>query len=192
MRNTGDTRPSTQDAWAILLALATRAKAGNAVSSPTAIGCREGKVGFDAVDGDAVIIVADQSARAWSWASNLRGQPDSEVESMFDIYIPLCVGAAANQLVVAHLGQSLDGRIATESGASQFITGDENLVHTHRLRALFDAVLVGANTASTDNPRLTTRRVSGDHATRILLDPKCSVDPEASIFTDGKARTIVL
>jgi riboflavin-specific deaminase-like protein len=182
---------SADDAWTILLALAARAKAGNAVTTPMAIGLTDGKVEFDAIN-NVALIVDPEAARGWTSGSAETEDLSSEFRSMLDIYMPLCVGASANSLVVAHLGQSLDGRIATQSGVSQFITGDENIVHTHRLRALFDAVLVGANTASTDNPKLTTRRADGEHATRVLLDPQCSVDPEASIFTDGVARTMVL
>jgi riboflavin biosynthesis pyrimidine reductase len=160
---------STDDAWTILLALAARAKAGNALTSPTAIGLVDGQVEIDAAD--KIILLVDPAApRSWSWGPAHSKTASAEVAAMLDIYMPLCVGCSANSLVVAHLGQSLDGRIATQSGVSQFITGDENLVHTHRLRALFDAVLVGANTASMDNPRLTTRRASGDHATRVLCD----------------------
>lgn len=111
---------------------------------------------------------------------------------MLDLYMPLCVGELANELTVAHLGQSLDGRIATTSGASQFITGEENLVHTHRMRALFDAVVIGAHTAQHDNPKLTTRLTSGANATRVLIDPSCSADTTASLFVDGASDTLVI
>lgn len=187
----GDVKLGAEDAWTILLALAARAKAGNALTSMTSIGYRDGQVEFDAIEG-VVLLVDLDAPRLWSWGPVGEENKEPGAAAILDIYMPLCVGASANSLVVAHLGQSLDGRIATQSGVSQFITGDANIVHTHRLRALFDAVLVGANTASTDNPRLTTRRATGDHATRVLLDPQCSVDPEASIFTDGLARTMVL
>ncbi len=179
------------DAWQILLALAARAKAGNAVSTITSIAYRDGKVEYDATN-EVVLLVDPEAPRLWSWVAENKDRQSAEVEQIFDIYMPLCVGKAANTLVLGHLGQSLDGRIATHGGVSQFITGDENIVHTHRLRALFNVVLVGANTASTDNPRLTTRRVEGEHPTRVLLDPRCSVDPEATIFTDGLTRTLVI
>ena len=74
-------------------------------------------------------------------------------------------------MVVAHLGQSLDGRVATVTGSSRFVTGPEDVRHTHRLRALFDAVLVGARTACIDNPRLTTRLVPGRQPARVIVDP---------------------
>ena len=63
--------------------------------------------------------------------------------------------------MVAHLGQSLDGRIAVANGASRWVTGDQDITHNHRMRALFDAVVVGASTVRHDDPQLTVRAVPG-------------------------------
>jgi len=121
------------------------------------------------------------------WESKLAFS--QEVKQLLDLYLPLCVEPS---LVVAHLGQSLDGRIATHNGVSQFITGEENLLHTHRMRALFDAVIVGAHTAQHDNPRLTTRRAQGPHPTRVLIDPRCRIPSQSHLFSDNQAPTFVL
>jgi riboflavin-specific deaminase-like protein len=94
--------------------------------------------------------------------------------------------------VVGHLAQSLDGRIATESGASQFISGQADLEHAHRMRALFDAVLVGAGTVEKDDPRLTTRLVAGSHAVRVVIDPQRRLDERFSVFQDGETRTLLV
>ena len=75
-------------------------------------------------------------------------------------------------LVVGQIGQSLDGRIATESGHSKYINGPAGLVHLHRLRALVDAVVVGVGTAIADDPQLTVRRVAGPQPARVVIDPK--------------------
>ena len=56
------------------------------------------------------------------------------------------------------------------SGASHWISGQEDIVHTHRLRALFDAVVVGAGTVRADDPQLTTREVEGPSPVRVVLD----------------------
>ncbi|MFO1268855.1 MAG: RibD family protein [Rubrivivax sp.] len=69
------------------------------------------------------------------------------------------------------LRQSLDGFIATRNGDSRYVTGEADLDHMHRLRALADAVIVGAGTVAIDDPLLTTRRVPGRNATRAVLDP---------------------
>ena len=84
---------------------------------------------------------------------------------------------------------------ATRTGDSSFINGPENLVHLHRLRALCDAVIVGAGTVAIDNPRLTTRRVAGPNPTRVLLDPSLKLAAFATaahVFNDGLAPTLWL
>ncbi|MEO1103743.1 MAG: dihydrofolate reductase family protein, partial [Pseudomonadota bacterium] len=62
---------------------------------------------------------------------------------------------AGQPLVVAQLGQSLDGRIATPTGHSHYINGPAAIAFLHALRAGVDAVVVGAGTALADDPRLT-------------------------------------
>jgi len=115
-----------------------------------------------------------------------------EAMALLDLYAPLCLGPARPR-VLAHLAQSVDGRIATADGASQFLTGAEDLDHTHRLRALFDAVLVGAGTVFNDDPRLTTRRVPGPSPVRVILDPRGRLDlGRHRLFRDGAAPTLVV
>ncbi len=135
------------------------------------------------------------------WADVLRvraaGAPTSELNTqrlsadsaaLLCLYRPL-LGSA---WCVAQLGQSLDGCVATHSGDSYFVTGAESLLHLHRLRALCDAVLVGAGTVAADNPQLTTRRVPGPHPTRVVLDPAARLDGHARVFTDAQAPTLWL
>jgi riboflavin biosynthesis pyrimidine reductase len=100
--------------------------------------------------------------------------------------------AASSPWVLAQLGQSLDGCIATASGDSHFVTGAPSLLHLHRLRALCDAVLVGAGTVAADDPQLTTRRVSGPNAVRVVLDPAARLDGRARVFGDAAAPTLWL
>jgi diaminohydroxyphosphoribosylaminopyrimidine deaminase / 5-amino-6-(5-phosphoribosylamino)uracil reductase len=92
--------------------------------------------------------------------------------------------------VVVHLAQSLDGRIALPDGRSQWISGDADLVHTHRLRALCDAVIVGARTVAADDPRLTVRRVSGPNPVRVVIDPAARLEPDRKVFADEEAETL--
>lgn len=94
--------------------------------------------------------------------------------------------------VIGQLGQSLDGRIATKTGASKWISGDAALDHVHRLRSAVDAVIIGANTALTDDPQLTVRRVDGAHPARVVIDPDGTVPMTARCFAnDGVRRLIV-
>lgn len=117
---------------------------------------------------------------------------DEGARALLELYAPLCVGARSADMVVAHLGQSLDGRVATVTGASRFVTGPEDVRHMHRLRALFDAVLVGARTACIDNPRLTTRLVPGRQPARVVLDPNGRLDSSLGLLRDGLAPTFVV
>ncbi|VTU39309.1 Riboflavin biosynthesis protein RibD [Variovorax sp. PBS-H4] len=94
--------------------------------------------------------------------------------------------------VIGQLGQSLDGCIATHEGDSNFVNGPEVLVHLHRLRALCDAVIVGAGTATIDNPQLTTRRVAGEHPVRVLIDPSLQLPPTLRVLSERQAPTLLV
>jgi diaminohydroxyphosphoribosylaminopyrimidine deaminase / 5-amino-6-(5-phosphoribosylamino)uracil reductase len=124
------------------------------------------------------------------------GAPDPEAMSaaarqLIDLYLPLCRDCP-ERFVVAHLGQSLDGRIAAADGSSRWVTGSEDVAHNHRMRALFDAVVVGAGTIDSDDPQLTVRLVPGAHPTRVILDPRRRLRADHGVFTDGAAPTLVL
>jgi riboflavin-specific deaminase-like protein len=95
-------------------------------------------------------------------------------------------------LVIAQLGQSLDGRIATLTGASKYINGTAALDHLHSLRAQVDAVVVGVGTVSADNPQLTVRRCPGAHPARVVLDPAGRMPRGARLLTDGVAPVFVM
>lgn len=118
---------------------------------------------------------------------------DREAIALFDLLKPLLdARARVGDWAIGQLGQSLDGCIATHTGDSCFVNGPEGLVHVHRLRALCDAVIVGAGTASLDDPQLTTRRVEGPNATRVVLDPSLRVPTTARIFSDERAPTLLV
>jgi diaminohydroxyphosphoribosylaminopyrimidine deaminase/5-amino-6-(5-phosphoribosylamino)uracil reductase len=118
---------------------------------------------------------------------------DDRTAELYGLYEPIVHRAhGAAPWVIAHLGQSLDGFIATHTGDSHFVTGPQNLDHLHRLRALCDAVIVGAGTVVADAPRLTTRRVPGRHATRVLIDPGLRLPPGSHVLQNRDAPTLWL
>ncbi len=122
---------------------------------------------------------------AWDIRTRLTG----EARQLLDLYLPLRLRA---DLVIAQAGQSLDGRIATVSGHSHYVTGPEDIRRLHRLRALVDAVIVGAGTVDSDDPRLTVRQVDGENPARVVIDPRDRLDRSRQVFRDGAAPTIVV
>jgi diaminohydroxyphosphoribosylaminopyrimidine deaminase / 5-amino-6-(5-phosphoribosylamino)uracil reductase len=122
------------------------------------------------------------------WQSNLPQEDDRR--TLLDLYLPITGVRPQQAITLGHLGQSLDGFIATPSGDSSYVTGSENILHLHRLRALCDAVVVGALTVEADNPRLTTRLVQGRNPLRVVIDPQCRLAPSLRVFADDEAATL--
>ncbi len=86
---------------------------------------------------------------------------------------------------------SLDGKIATVGGESQWISGIESRTFTHHLRDINDAILVGVGTVLADNPSLTTRLVEGKNPVRVIVDSNARTPLDATVVTDKSARTII-
>lgn len=105
------------------------------------------------------------------------------------LYAPL---AAARRFVLAQVGQSLDGRVATVSGDARDISGAAGLRHLHRCRALVDAIVVGVGTVVADDPSLTVRLVEGNNPVRVVVDPRGRIPPGARMLHDGAAPVVVL
>ncbi|HXS79950.1 MAG TPA: RibD family protein [Gammaproteobacteria bacterium] len=114
------------------------------------------------------------------------------MQPLLELYAPLCFAQAERPLTIAHLGQSLDGYIATRSGDSYYVTGPDNVRHLHRLRALCSAIVVGAGTVERDDPQLTVRHVPGPNPVRVVLDPSARLRAQRRVFTDGAAPTLVV
>ncbi|GGH23198.1 5-amino-6-(5-phosphoribosylamino)uracil reductase [Alsobacter metallidurans] len=109
-----------------------------------------------------------------------------------DVFAPLRLAACHRAYVIAQLGQSLDGRIATVTGESRYINGSAALDHLHGIRAHVDAVLVGVGTVLADDPQLTVRRCAGQSPARVVLDPNGRVPAGARCFAaDGARRLLV-
>ena len=79
------------------------------------------------------------------------------------------------------LAISLDGRIATRTGASKWITSPESRLRVQSLRAQHDAVMVGVNTVLSDNPRLTVRDVPGRSPVRVIVDSKLRIPTSSQV-----------
>ncbi|MEZ5989131.1 MAG: bifunctional diaminohydroxyphosphoribosylaminopyrimidine deaminase/5-amino-6-(5-phosphoribosylamino)uracil reductase RibD [Planctomycetota bacterium] len=84
--------------------------------------------------------------------------------------------------VLAKWAMTLDGKLATRTGSSRWISGEAALDYAHGLRSGSDAVLVGIGTLLADDPALTVRRVRGRQPLRVLYDPALSAPPDAKLF----------
>ncbi|WP_438824339.1 bifunctional diaminohydroxyphosphoribosylaminopyrimidine deaminase/5-amino-6-(5-phosphoribosylamino)uracil reductase RibD [Bacillus sp. JJ1533] len=89
---------------------------------------------------------------------------------------------------------TLDGKIATVTGESKWITGEEARNDVHLYRSIHDAILVGVNTVLADNPSLTTRlpNGTGKNPIRIILDSSLRTPLDSQVVNDGKAETWII
>lgn len=92
---------------------------------------------------------------------------------------------------------TLDGKIATRGGASQWITGEAAREMAHRLRAQHAGIVVGINTVRADDPQLTVRLCGrpaeqGEQPARVVLDSSCGISPSARCLADDGARRYVI
>lgn len=92
--------------------------------------------------------------------------------------------------VLLKLAQTLDGRIATRNGHSQWITGEAARNRVHLMRSRADAVLVGIDTVLADDPRLTVRHVEGRQPRRIVLDSRARTPLDARILNGEAPATV--
>lgn len=173
-------------AWDIVLAAGALAEElqGHGRSAAFGIDPHGGLQPLGADGPDAAIVWSQETG----WQSRL--PPEDPRSPLLDLYLPVCGGTSARPVTVGHLGQSLDGFIATHSGDSQFVTGNDNLVHLHRMRALCGVVVVGAGTVAADDPQLTTRFVPGPNPLRVVFDPTRRLAATYRVFTDDVAQTL--
>jgi riboflavin-specific deaminase-like protein len=168
-------------AWATLLAASRYSRAAAPAAGGYALG-DDGELTAAQTPSATLELRRD---RTWVPTRRLPG----ELGPLLDLYLPICGGVP---LTIAHLGQSIDGYVATRSGDSSYVNGPENILHLHRMRALADAVIVGAGTIVADDPRLTTRLVPGKNPVRVILDPRLRIAADRRVHTDGEAETLVV
>jgi diaminohydroxyphosphoribosylaminopyrimidine deaminase/5-amino-6-(5-phosphoribosylamino)uracil reductase len=99
---------------------------------------------------------------------------------------------AGMPFITLKLAASLDGRIATVTGDSRWVTSPASRALVHRMRREHDAVLVGAATVLTDDPQLTCRLGGGRNPLRVIVDGRLRIGAGCRVVSDGEAPTLVL
>ncbi|ARZ64219.1 MULTISPECIES: bifunctional diaminohydroxyphosphoribosylaminopyrimidine deaminase/5-amino-6-(5-phosphoribosylamino)uracil reductase RibD [Bacillus cereus group] len=95
--------------------------------------------------------------------------------------------------VTIKTAMSLDGKTATVTGESKWITGEKARADVHQYRHTHDAILVGVNTVIADNPHLTTRIPNGgQNPIRVILDTHLRTPPSSHVITDSLAPTWIM
>ena len=98
---------------------------------------------------------------------------------------------AKKPFVTLKTAMSLDGKIATSTGQSQWITCEESRRRVHELRDIHDAIMVGIGTVLADNPSLTTRIDGGKNPIRIIVDSNLKIPIDSKVVTDKLSPTII-
>ena len=109
-------------------------------------------------------------------------------QSILNILLPIL--RINKKLVIAQIGQSIDGRIALNNGNSHYINNPKSIIYLHCLRSISDAIIVGSNTIKKDDPLLTTRKIKGTNPKRIIIDGSLSLNNKYKIFNDGNENII--
>ena len=109
-------------------------------------------------------------------------------QSILNILVPIL--RKNKKLVIAQIGQSIDGRIALNNGNSHYINNPKSIIYLHCLRSISDAIIVGSNTIKKDDPLLTTRKIKGTNPKRIIIDGSLSLNNKYKIFNDGNENII--
>lgn len=93
--------------------------------------------------------------------------------------------------VVLKAAMTLDGKIATATGQSKWITNETSRAYGYKLRDIYDGIMVGINTVIEDNPMLTARVDGGKNPIRIVVDSSLRIDINANVVQDKSAKTII-
>ncbi|HEU4386832.1 MAG TPA: RibD family protein [Blastocatellia bacterium] len=93
--------------------------------------------------------------------------------------------------VTVKFAQTLDGRIATRTGDSKWISGEPARRFAHQLRAEHDAIMVGIETVLSDDPQLTVRLIEGRDPVRVIVDSRLRTPLTARMLAHGTGRTLI-
>jgi len=119
----------------------------------------------------------------------ITGILEEECKELNEVFMKYIV--TKKPFVVLKTAMTLDGKIATASGESKWITSDNSRKEVHKLRNELSAIMVGVNTVIKDNPKLTCRIEGGKNPVRIIVDSKLRIPTTSEVVVDNLAKTIV-
>ncbi|MFN7024049.1 MAG: RibD family protein [Pseudorhizobium sp.] len=141
--------------------------------------------------------LAKMTDPVWGYIRSLRDNAEAAPVQHFEVsdgsvslYRPIAV--RGRPFVLAQVGQSLDGRVATPTGDAQDVSGCDGIAHLHRCRALVDAVLVGVGTVVADDPSLSVRAVAGCSPVRVVIDCNARLPENAKMLSDGGTPVLII
>jgi diaminohydroxyphosphoribosylaminopyrimidine deaminase/5-amino-6-(5-phosphoribosylamino)uracil reductase len=119
------------------------------------------------------------------------GLLEEEAKRLNEVFIKYIT--TKRPFVVLKMAMTIDGKIATKTGASRWVAGKASRRHAHHMRNIYDAILVGVGTVLIDNPRLDVRLVKKiKNPIRIVLDATARTPLKANVLNHGDARTIIV
>ncbi|MBC5629194.1 bifunctional diaminohydroxyphosphoribosylaminopyrimidine deaminase/5-amino-6-(5-phosphoribosylamino)uracil reductase RibD [Clostridium sp. NSJ-6] len=114
---------------------------------------------------------------------------EEECKNLAEVFMKYIV--TKRPFVVLKTAMTLDGKIATKTGESKWITCDESRKNVHKLRNELSAIMIGVNTVIKDNPELTCRLNYGRNPIRVIVDSKLRIPMTSRVVNDNLARTII-
>ncbi|MFD1851720.1 bifunctional diaminohydroxyphosphoribosylaminopyrimidine deaminase/5-amino-6-(5-phosphoribosylamino)uracil reductase RibD [Oceanobacillus bengalensis] len=133
------------------------------------------------VAGNGVKILQDAGIEV---ITGVREQESIKMNEVFNKYI-----VKKKPFITLKAGITLDGKVATHTFSSKWITSEEARADVHQLRSENMAILVGINTALKDNPALTSRIPNGRNPIRILMDSSLKIPLDYNLVSDNEAET---
>src|SRR5690606_36914974 len=135
------------------------------------------------VAGNGVKILEDAGIEV---ITGVREQSSIEMNEVFNKFI-----VEKKPFITMKAGVTLDGKVATHTFSSKWITSEDARLDVHHLRNEHMAILVGINTVLKDNPSLTTRIPNGRNPLRVIMDSSLKIPLDANVVTDQHAKTWV-
>jgi diaminohydroxyphosphoribosylaminopyrimidine deaminase/5-amino-6-(5-phosphoribosylamino)uracil reductase len=108
---------------------------------------------------------------SWDFSEKINQVPFGHFIKLYlpYVFLPIASKQLNRAITISHFAQTLDGKIATNSGSSKWIGNSENLLHAHRMRALCEGIMVGRQTMLSDKPKLNVRHCAGENPKKIIV-----------------------